>query len=236
MGILSYGYKALKSGVGQAINKTKTNVPKTKIQKATRDLKIGTQKLKAGKAKLDQTVFEMKNDMPITFKSKKGKSESNKESYKRIQKDNTKVLKGMIDKATENKKDGGRMGYKSGNKDGVGRDHGGTTLKLKNKKFFMLGDSKKDQKKYYDMSRAGARDMNKTGQGEKFRDATTVDKKTGQIKIKRDEKKAMGGRIGLKKGSFPDHSGDGKITKKDILMAKGVIPKSKNKKSKKKFI
>ena len=30
-----------------------------------------------------------------------------------------------------------------------------------------------------------------------------------------------------KKSKFPDHSGDGKITKKDILMAKGVIPKNK---------
>jgi hypothetical protein len=40
-----------------------------------------------------------------------------------------------------------------------------------------------------------------------------------------------GGRAALKKGSkFPDHSGDGKITQKDILMAKGVIPKKKNKK------
>ena len=40
-----------------------------------------------------------------------------------------------------------------------------------------------------------------------------------------------GGRATLKKGSkFPDHSGDGKITQKDILMAKGVIPKKKNKK------
>ena len=54
-------------------------------------------------------------------------------------------------------------------------------------------------------------------------------------KILRKNKKD-GGRMGLKKGSFPDHSGDGKITKKDILMAKGVIPKTKNKKSKKKFI
>ena len=27
-----------------------------------------------------------------------------------------------------------------------------------------------------------------------------------------------------KKSKFPDHSGDGKITKKDILMAKGIIP------------
>ena len=33
--------------------------------------------------------------------------------------------------------------------------------------------------------------------------------------------KKDGGRMGLKKGSkFPDHSGDGKITQKDILMAK----------------
>jgi 2',3'-cyclic-nucleotide 2'-phosphodiesterase (5'-nucleotidase family) len=46
--------------------------------------------------------------------------------------------------------------------------------------------------------------------------------------------KAKGGRIGLKKGGgFPDHSGDGKITQKDILMAKGVIPKTKNKNKKK---
>ena len=31
-----------------------------------------------------------------------------------------------------------------------------------------------------------------------------------------------------KKKKFPDHSGDGKITQKDILMAKGIIPKKKN--------
>ena len=48
--------------------------------------------------------------------------------------------------------------------------------------------------------------------------------------------KKDGGRMGLKSGSkFPDHSGDGKITQKDILMAKGVIPKTKSK-SKKKII
>ena len=47
------------------------------------------------------------------------------------------------------------------------------------------------------------------------------------------EPKKTGGRIGLKGGGFPDHSGDGKITQKDILMAKGVIPKTKNKNKKK---
>jgi hypothetical protein len=32
------------------------------------------------------------------------------------------------------------------------------------------------------------------------------------------------------KKSFPDMSGDGKVTKKDILMARGVIKKTKKKK------
>ena len=55
------------------------------------------------------------------------------------------------------------------------------------------------------------------------------------IEIKGQSKRANyrhGGRAKLKKGGFPDHSGDGTITKKDILMAKGVIPKPKNKKPK----
>ena len=42
--------------------------------------------------------------------------------------------------------------------------------------------------------------------------------------VKKKMKKKM-----KKKSKFPDHSGDGKITKKDILMAKGVIPKTKKK-------
>ena len=36
-----------------------------------------------------------------------------------------------------------------------------------------------------------------------------------------------------KKKKFPDMSGDGKITKKDILIAKGVIKKKNGKKTKK---
>jgi len=45
---------------------------------------------------------------------------------------------------------------------------------------------------------------------------------------------AMGGgmmkRVIYKKGSFPDMSGDGKVTQKDILIAKGVIKKPGKKK------
>ena len=41
-----------------------------------------------------------------------------------------------------------------------------------------------------------------------------------------------GGRAALKRGGgkFPDYSGDGKITMRDILMGRGVIPKKKKKK------
>ena len=38
---------------------------------------------------------------------------------------------------------------------------------------------------------------------------------------------------GKKEKSFPDMSGDGKVTKKDILIARGVIKKPKMKKRKK---
>jgi len=85
------------------ISSVKTNVPKTEIEKKTRDLKISTQKSKAGKAKLDQTIFELKQNKPLTFKSSNKKSESNTEAYKRIQGENTKVIKGMLDKAAGKK-------------------------------------------------------------------------------------------------------------------------------------
>jgi hypothetical protein len=51
------------------------------------------------------------------------------------------------------------------------------------------------------------------------------------LKMKGKDMKAKGGRVGLSKGSgFPDYSGDGKITMKDVLMGRGVIPKKKGKK------
>ena len=106
--------KKLFSGIGSAINKTKTNVPKTKLDKAKRDLNLAIQKNKASKAKLNQTIFEMKNNKDLTFKGSNKKSESNTEAYKRIQGENTKTIKSMLDKATENKKDGGRIGRKFG--------------------------------------------------------------------------------------------------------------------------
>ena len=47
------------------------------------------------------------------------------------------------------------------------------------------------------------------------------------------ERMAKGGRVGYKKGSgFPDLNKDGKVTKADILMGRGVIGKKKTKKKK----
>ena len=115
----------------------KPNVPKTEIQKKIRDLKISTQKSKASKAKLDQTIFELKNNKPFTFKSNKKKSESNTESYKRITGENNKVIKKMLDKATEKKADGGRIGRKMGG----GSDMGNTNVKKKYKGFSKLPET-----------------------------------------------------------------------------------------------
>ena len=97
-----YG-KKIASGIGQAINKVKTKINKTKLEKANSKLDIAIHKNKASKAKLGQTIFEMENKMPVTFKGKKGKSESNTESYKRITGENNKVIKGMLDKAAGKK-------------------------------------------------------------------------------------------------------------------------------------
>ena len=65
------------------ISAIKPNVPKTKLDKKIRDLKIETQKLKGSGKKLDQTIFEIQNKKPITFKKSTKKTESNKERYKK---------------------------------------------------------------------------------------------------------------------------------------------------------
>jgi len=133
--------------------KPKPKVNKTESDKLKSKLNIAIQKTKGSKAKLKQTLFEIENKQPLTFKSQKGiKTKSNTE------------LKKKADARIKEKKQ-----------------------ETKTKHFY------------------APKDFNK------------------------------GGRVGLKRGGgkFPDHSGDGKITQKDILMAKGVIPKTKSKSKKK---
>ena len=68
----------------------------------------------------------------------------------------------------------------------------------------------------------------KKDESKKLKDVSyKLDKLEEKVKAKKFNK---GGRVGLKRGTFPDYSGDGKTTMKDILMGRGVIPKPKNKK------
>ena len=128
--------QALVSGGKKAFEyvKPKPKVNKTKLDTAKSNLNIAIQKGKAANAKLKQTQFEIANPefkgKEFTFAKSNKKTESNKEAYKRIQKQNTKALKSMVDEAFNNKKEkktkvfvapknfnkGGRVGLKLGSK------------------------------------------------------------------------------------------------------------------------
>ena len=83
----------------KVISAVKPSVPKTKLQSKMGDLKKAIQKTKGSKAKLKQTLFEIENKMPLTFKSKTGKSMKESDRKKKIMKDNNKVIGKMVKKA-----------------------------------------------------------------------------------------------------------------------------------------
>ena len=145
MGIFSFVKPGKK--IFDTITSVGPKVNKTKKDKLTSNLNILKQKTKASGAKLDQTKFEIKNKMPLTFGKSSKKTMSNTERAQKAE------------------------------------------LRKKEKK------QENKTKHFY-----APENFNK------------------------------GGRVGLKRGTFPDYSGDGKTTMKDILMGRGVIPKPKNKK------
>ena len=87
----------------KVISAVKPSVPKTKLQSKMGDLKKAIQKTKGSKAKLSQTLFEIENKMPLTFKKKSGKSMKESDRKKQIMKDNNKVIGRMFKKAMEKK-------------------------------------------------------------------------------------------------------------------------------------
>ena len=126
MGIFSFVKPGKK--VFQTIKSVAPNVAKTKKEKLLSKLKKTTQTVKGATAKLKQTQFERANPQfkgnDFTFATKTGKSESNRERYKRIQGENTKAIKSMIDDAFDNvrkekKAKGGRIGLKGGSNLGM---------------------------------------------------------------------------------------------------------------------
>ena len=79
MGLLSYGYKIWKAGkkTSPTINKVNPTVNTTKLEKKISETTKAIQKAKGSGAKLSQSIFELKNNMPITFKGSKTKTLSN---------------------------------------------------------------------------------------------------------------------------------------------------------------
>jgi len=88
----------------KVISAVKPSVPKTKLQSKMGDLKKAIQKTKGSKAKLSQTLFEIENKMPLTFKKKSGRSMKESDRKKKIMKDNNKVIGRMFKKAVEGDK------------------------------------------------------------------------------------------------------------------------------------
>jgi len=130
------------SGSGKAIKNIGPNVPKNKLEKLTRDVKILEQKSKATKAMVDQSAFEIENPQFTKgrFTFDPNRKNVTKESVKKRNKKSEEMFKGA-------------------------------------------------------------------------------------------EGKAKGGRVGLKRGTFPDLNKDGKTTFADVLIGRGVLPKGKKKKT-----
>jgi len=98
---------------------------KTKSDKLKSKLDIAIQKTKGSKAKLNQTLFEIENKQPLTFKSQRGiKTKSNTElkkekkaekekKFKKTMDDNKKAITRIFN-APKNFNKGGRVGLKGG--------------------------------------------------------------------------------------------------------------------------
>jgi|TARA_R110000824_G_scaffold8078_1_gene36735 hypothetical protein len=85
--------------MNKVISSVKPKVNTTDLGKAKSKLNKAIQKTKASGAKLKQTQFELKNKMPLTFKSNKGKSIKESDRKKQIIKDNNEVIGKMVKKA-----------------------------------------------------------------------------------------------------------------------------------------
>ena len=204
MGIFSFVKPGKK--IFKTITSVKPKVNKTKLDIAKSKLAIATQKTKASGAKLKQTLFESKNKAfkgqdDFTFATNTKKTLSNTELKDQADYLN-KTGKYKVKKAT-----GGRVGLKRGtglmqkksNIQKIKETFGPRQSQAKNLKSV-------DKKKNPGLAKLPIKVRNKMGYA------------------------AKGGRAMLKTGSkFPDLNKDGKITKADILMGRGVIKKNKKK-------
>ena len=117
MGIFSFVKPGKK--VFDTITSVGPKVNKTKKDKLKSNLKILQQKTKASGAKLDQTKFEIKNKLPLTFGKSSKKTMSNTERAQKAEfrkKEKKQENKTKHFYAPENFNKGGRVGLKFGSR------------------------------------------------------------------------------------------------------------------------
>ena len=115
------------SKTSPTINKVKPIVNTTELEKKISETTKAVQKAKGSGAKLSQSIFELKNNMPITFKGNKTKTLSN------TTKKRNEESKKMFDKME------GRIERKFGG----GADMGSKKLSAKQMKIASLAGNKK---------------------------------------------------------------------------------------------
>jgi len=115
------------SKTSPTINKVKPIVNTTELEKKISETTKAVQKAKGSSAKLSQSIFELKNNMPITFKGNKTKTLSN------TTKKRNEESKKMFDKME------GRIERKFGG----GADMGSKKLSAKQMKIASLAGNKK---------------------------------------------------------------------------------------------
>jgi len=120
-------FKKGASKVSPTIDKVKPTVNTTKLEKKISEATKAVQKAKGSGAKLKQSIFELKNNMPITFKGSKTKTLSN------TTKKRNEESKKMFDKIE------GRIERKFGG----GADMGSKKLSAKQMKIASLAGNKK---------------------------------------------------------------------------------------------
>src|SRR5210317_527512 len=132
-GIAKAGFSFLKnlgkggSKTSPTISSVKPTVNTTELGKKISEATKAVQKAKGSGAKLSQSIFELKNNMPITFKGNKTKTLSN------TTKKRNEESKKMFDKTK------GRIERKFG----VGADRGPKKLSAKQMKIASLAGNKK---------------------------------------------------------------------------------------------
>ena len=152
MGIFSFVKPGKK--IFDTITSVAPKVNKTKKDQLKSNLNILKQKTKASGAKLDQTRFEIKNKMPLTFGKSSKKTMSNTERAQKAEfrkKEKKQENKTKHFYAPENFNKGGRVGLKSGTNLGMqsvkyGLDNNPKITKADPKAKFIAANKKKKSK------------------------------------------------------------------------------------------